>query len=550
MNQLFLGFLGSFLSLFIFLFSYFIPLTIVDLNFLKSISNDLNKSPLFSLSISENLTCSQNEIPISIFTYPGIIEGCDCSGIKNRKLSSNMKNKISRTKCGVEASRVGCKRILKINETNFYKWNGKTFCTGNYKEMKYVNLVKMTVKNGEKCNEGMKKCGIIDTIGQVLCLPIEEECPINHVVINNQILMDVDIGKKDLVNSNNNNINNNNFNNSIINFNESSNLNFGNETLNNNNNSIINSVNNTFSNLNNNSNDNVTIDPYHGLMYRTIDLGNGKYLHYTNKAIDKKILINFKVSDKQPCANPNYINSLASPYILNKKYNKYQCLIKYDGIRYDYNKYFQIDSESKSNLYIENKLYDKLISLPKYNSKSFYYKTNLYGETFYGFQKEIFSELKNFDKDIQNMKYYIETCLFYVTIFGALCFMCNIGNITLLNFEDENSIWIISFASFKIFVVFFLCYFMIYGYFISFSFSLPEEMGDIIINSLFYHTNSRMWINILLGFIVIISCLIVAGIMINYIWNEDLLYITGKNIKVMHRESEQLTPLLMGEKLD
>ena len=549
MNQLFLGFLGSFLSLFIFLFSYFIPFTIVDLNFLKSISNDLNKSPLFSLSLSENLTCSQNEIPISIFTYPGIIEGCDCSGIKNRKLSSNMKNKISRTKCGVEASRVGCKRILKINETNFYKWNGKTFCTGNYKEMKYVNLVKMTVKNGEKCNEGMKKCGIIDTIGQVLCLPIEEECPINHVVINNQILMDVDIGKKDLVNSNNNNINNN-FNNSNINFYESSNLNFGNETLNNNNNSIINSVNNTFSNLNNNSNDNVTIDPYHGLMYRTIDLGNGKYLHYTNKAIDKKILINFKVSDKQPCANPNYINSLASPYILNKKYNKYQCLIKYDGIRYDYNKYFQIDSESKSNLYIENKLYDKLISLPKYNSKSFYYKTNLYGETFYGFQKEIFSELKNFDKDIQNMKYYIETCLFYVTIFGALCFMCNIGNITLLNFEDENSIWIISFASFKIFVVFFLCYFMIYGYFISFSFSLPEEMGDVIINSLFYHTNSRMWINILLGFIVIISCLIVAVIMINYIWNEDLLYITGKNIRVMHRESEQLTPLLMGEKLD
>ncbi len=545
MNQLFLGFLGSFLSLFIFLFSYFIPFTIVDLNFLKSISNDLNKSPLFSLSISENLTCSQNEIPISIFTYPGIIEGCDCSGISNRKLSSNMKNKISRTKCGVEASRVGCKRILKINETNFYKWNGKTFCTGNYKEMKYVNLVKMTVKNGEKCNEGMKQCGIIDTIGQVLCLPIEEECPINHVVINNQNLMDVDVGKKYLPNINNSNINNSNFNNgNNINFNESLNQNFGNDILNNNL-SIINNNNNSFSNLNN-----ISIDPYHGLMYKTIDLGNGKFLHYTNKAIDKKILINFKVSDKQPCANPNYINSLNSPYILNKKYNKYHCLIKYDGIRYDYNKYFQIDSESEANLYMDNQLFDKLISLPKYNSKGFFYNTNLYGETFYGFQKEVFSELKNFDKDIQNMKYYIETCLFYVTIFGALCFMCNIGNITLLNFEDENSIWIISFASFKIFVVFFLCYFMIYGYFISFSFSLPEEMGDVIINSLFYHTNSRMWINILIGFIVIVSCLIVAGIMINYIWNEDLLYITGKNIRVTHKESEQLTPLLMGEKLD
>ena len=545
MNQLFLGFLGSFLSLFIFLFSYFIPFTIVDLNFLKSISNDLNKSPLFSLSLSENSTCSQNEIPISLFTYPGIIEGCDCSGISHRKLSSNMKNKISRTKCGVEASRVGCKRILKINETNFYKWNGKTFCTGNYKEMKYVNLVKMTVKNGEKCIDGMKKCGIIDTIGQELCLPIEEECPINHVVINNQALMDVDIGKKYLISFNDSNINNNFKNGNNNNVNQSFNQNGLNSNI-----SVINNGNNSFGNLSNFTNENATIDPYHGLMYKTIDLGKGKYLHYTNKAIDKKILINFKVSDKQPCANPNYINSLSSPYILNKKYNKYQCLVKYDGIRYDYNKYFQIDSESKATLYIENELFDRLKSLPKYNSKGFFYNTNLYGEIFYGFQKEVFSELKNFDKDIQNMKYYIETCLFYVTIFSTLCFMCNIGNITLLNFEDENSIWIISFASFKIFVAFFLCYFMIYGYFISFTFSLPEEMGDVIINSLFYHTNSRMWINILIGFIVIVSCLIVAGIIINYIWNEDLLYITGKNNKLTHKESEQLTPLLMGEKLD
>ena len=272
MNQLFLGFLGSFLSLFIFLFSYFIPFTIVDLNFLKSISNDLNKSPLFSLSLSENSTCSQNEIPISLFTYPGIIEGCDCSGISHRKLSSNMKNKISRTKCGVEASRVGCKRILKINETNFYKWNGKTFCTGNYKEMKYVNLVKMTVKNGEKCIDGMKKCGIIDTIGQELCLPIEEECPINHVVINNQALMDVDIGKKYLISFNDSNINNNFKNGNNNNVNQSFNQNGLNSNI-----SVINNGNNSFGNLSNFTNENVTIDPYHGLMYKTIDLGSSLY---------------------------------------------------------------------------------------------------------------------------------------------------------------------------------------------------------------------------------------------------------------------------------
>ena len=542
MNHLFLGFLGTSLSLLIFLFSFFIPF-IIDLDFLKAISNDLNKTPLFSLSLSENSSCSNTEIPISIFSYPGIIEGCDCSDIFHRKLSSTMNNKISRTKCGVEATRVGCKRILKINQTNFYSWNNHTFCTENYKEMKYVNLVKMSVKSNEKCQNGMKRCGIIDTINQILCLPENEECPINHIVINNKELMDVDVGKK-IINNNNNNINNINssINGSLVN---------GNNSLSNNNNlnNSVSNLNNSNVTNNNNISDNIIIDPYHGLMYKTISLGNGKYLHYTNKAIDKKIIINLKVSDKQPCANPNYYNSISSPYILNKNYNKYFCKYKYDGIRFDYNKYFKIDSQLKANLFIENNLFDKLISLPKYNAKGFFYNTNLYGETFYGFQKEIFSELKNFDKDIQNMKYYIETCLFYVTIFGSLCFICNMIDITLLNFEDESIILIISYITIKLFIIFGLCYFMIQGYIISFSFSLPEDVGDIIINSFFNYTNSYIWINDLLGFFIIISCFIVAGIMIDYIGNEDLMFVTGKKENGM-RDSEKFTSLLIGEKLD
>ena len=76
MNHLFLGFLGTSLSLLIFLFSFFIPF-IIDLDFLKAISNDLNKTPLFSLSLSENSSCSNTEIPISIFSFQN--RSLDCS---------------------------------------------------------------------------------------------------------------------------------------------------------------------------------------------------------------------------------------------------------------------------------------------------------------------------------------------------------------------------------------------------------------------------------------------------------------------------------------
>ena len=40
------------------------------------------------------------------------------------------------------------------------------------------------MKKGEQFAEGEKKCGILDTFGNIMCVNKEEECPINLVVIN------------------------------------------------------------------------------------------------------------------------------------------------------------------------------------------------------------------------------------------------------------------------------------------------------------------------------------------------------------------------------
>ena len=53
-----------------------------------------------------------------------------------------------------------------------------------YMEHSYKELLESTVKKGEQFAEGEKKCGILDTFGNIMCVNKEEECPINLVVIN------------------------------------------------------------------------------------------------------------------------------------------------------------------------------------------------------------------------------------------------------------------------------------------------------------------------------------------------------------------------------
>ena len=52
-------------------------------------------------------------------------------------------------------------------------------------ELSYKDLLESAVKKGEKCPEGFKRCGILYSFDNIMCIKKEGECPINLVVINN-----------------------------------------------------------------------------------------------------------------------------------------------------------------------------------------------------------------------------------------------------------------------------------------------------------------------------------------------------------------------------
>ena len=65
---------------------------------------------------------------------------------------------------------------------NKFFYNGKDRDYFDYKN-------KYSVKFGESCPTNSKKCGILDSAKRILCLPIDEDCPLNGFFISgtNQI---------------------------------------------------------------------------------------------------------------------------------------------------------------------------------------------------------------------------------------------------------------------------------------------------------------------------------------------------------------------------
>ena len=72
-------------------------------------------------------------------------------------------------------------QIMKKNNYEMYpildinSYNERTYYNQNY-----ATLLK---HSKETCENNYKKCGILDTLGNIMCIPENDECPINEVIV-------------------------------------------------------------------------------------------------------------------------------------------------------------------------------------------------------------------------------------------------------------------------------------------------------------------------------------------------------------------------------
>ena len=173
---------------FIILFFSFITTFILSISFVsrkhtihKSIENiflllqDNLNFPIYSIKLSnENNDCDDNEyLPYQIGYYPGSKKGIYYKNAVKKKSSCNILS--------------NCKKIPGTPYLPIFIWDGNKFCVKNKKELKYENLIRNSVEYGNECKIGYKKCGILDSNNRILCLENIVDCPINKIIINDNL---------------------------------------------------------------------------------------------------------------------------------------------------------------------------------------------------------------------------------------------------------------------------------------------------------------------------------------------------------------------------
>ena len=163
--------LGFICCTYIVILSLFVHYENINLDKLKTITNNLDNSPILDISLSENGKCNNSKKMI-LGHHKTTIENCNCNG------------KFHIGYCNYEELRNGCITIKPKKINNLYIWKGNEFCIKTF-HLSYLDLLNHIIDKENNCKIGFKNCGFIDTLQNKLCLKENLNCPINNIEFSN-----------------------------------------------------------------------------------------------------------------------------------------------------------------------------------------------------------------------------------------------------------------------------------------------------------------------------------------------------------------------------
>ena len=139
-------------------------------NNLQGIKNLVNEnSPFFNFLISQSQPSSEYIPYESFYTWKGTYKIVKV-GRSGRKAVQN----------------ISAVKINKLYQNMFYYKNiSKSY-------FDYLNNIDDINSANQNCKDNYKKCGILDTNNNILCIPINEECPLNDLKISDVKLPDLE----------------------------------------------------------------------------------------------------------------------------------------------------------------------------------------------------------------------------------------------------------------------------------------------------------------------------------------------------------------------
>ena len=167
---------ASFFIILLCIYVYFANISsFKTVTFLDELINDLNKSPIFDFSLNDKYYSPYGYKKIKFGEWEGTKIGCKCQ------------NKTNEGECSEEQKRIRCKPVYPYWPKEYYYYRGKIFSGKRFRYKSYDDLIKrnLIIQKQNNCPIGMKKCGIIDSLDNILCMKKYDDCPINDIIINN-----------------------------------------------------------------------------------------------------------------------------------------------------------------------------------------------------------------------------------------------------------------------------------------------------------------------------------------------------------------------------
>lgn len=129
--------------------------------------------------------CPSGYTPLMEDIWPGTVDGCNCKVITNSSVPVQYANQINRMTCTSLMLKTGCKNVPQISQKELFYWQGVFLCgkTGQKNYQYYYKNVGDKNLNSTSCPVGFKQCGVLDSIGNLLCEEGSQDCPVNKLLI-------------------------------------------------------------------------------------------------------------------------------------------------------------------------------------------------------------------------------------------------------------------------------------------------------------------------------------------------------------------------------
>jgi hypothetical protein len=149
---------------------------------ISDIIHNWDKLPILDIIDSKN-GCTNDYITLVLDQWAGTVSGCNCVGRWSYRIPIENRNKLNKNTCSWNMTLAGCTDVASLPPKDINKWRGTTFCVKKATKA-FKDYINDSVPANKDCKNGMKQCGVLDTVNNKICISDQEQCPINQIYIN------------------------------------------------------------------------------------------------------------------------------------------------------------------------------------------------------------------------------------------------------------------------------------------------------------------------------------------------------------------------------